>query len=87
MHKDSSAVTLVMRIDGDAVMLLAQQFRQGALAVFEGRAAQVLAIKLNKIEGAENGGVVVLPVAEQFKDRQPVTINDDSFAVYEAGPN
>ena len=44
-------------------MLLAQQFRQGALAVFERRAAQVFAIKLNKIEGAENGGGVELPVS------------------------
>ena len=76
-----------MRIDGDAVTLLAQQFSQGALAVFEGRAAQVFAIKLNEIEGAENSGMVVLPVAEQLKDRQPVMINDNRLAVYEAGPN
>ena len=37
--------------------------------MLERRAAQVLAIKLNQIERAEHGGAVVLPVAEQIKDR------------------
>ena len=64
-----------------------QQFSQGALAVFEGCAALVFAIKLNEIEGAENSGMVVLPVAEQLKDRQPVMINDNRLAVYEGYPN
>jgi hypothetical protein len=43
-----------------------------------------MAIELNKIERAEHSRAVVLPVAEQIKDRQPTMIADDRLAVYEA---
>jgi hypothetical protein len=44
--------------------LLAQHFRQGALAVFDRRAPHILAVRLDQIERAKYGSAVVLAVAE-----------------------
>ena len=83
MLVDGSAIALVMDIEDNAVGLLAQQFSQGALALLERRPAQVLAINLNQIEGAEHGGAVMLPVAEQVKYRQPSSIDNNRLAIDE----
>lgn len=72
-----------MRIEGDAVTLPPRHVRQRALADFDRCAAQVGANKLDQIERTEYSGAVMLPVAEQVKDRQPSSINNDRFAVDE----
>jgi hypothetical protein len=42
----------------------AQNLRQEALAFLDGTAPQVIAVKLDQIEGAKQGGVFVVPVAQ-----------------------
>jgi hypothetical protein len=79
------AIALVMDIEDNAVGLLAQQFSQGALALLERRPAQVLAVKFDQVERAEHGGVVVLPVANQVKDREAVLIDNNRLAIDDAG--
>jgi hypothetical protein len=36
------------------------------------------------LEGAEHSGAIMLSVAQQVKDRKPIVIDDDGFAVNEA---
>ena len=47
--------------------------------------AQVLAVKLDHVEGAEHGSLVVTPGTKRFKDCEPGFVGDDDFAVDQAG--
>jgi hypothetical protein len=74
-----------MDIEDNAVGPPAQQFGQSALALLERRPAQVLAVKFDQVEGTEHGGVVVLLVADQVKDREAVLIDNNRLAIDDAG--
>ena len=49
------------------------------------RRTQVLAVKFDQVEGTEHGGVVVLLVADQVKDREAVLIDNNRLAIDDAG--
>jgi hypothetical protein len=53
------------------VTLSVQQVGQCMLALLDWLLAQVFAVKLDQVEGAEHSGAV-LPVARQVKDRRPI---------------
>ena len=45
---------------------------------------QVVTIKLDQIERAEYGSVVMAPVAQEVEDREATLIDHDGFAIDEA---
>jgi hypothetical protein len=51
---------------------------------FDWLAPQILTIKLKQIECAESYGVIVLPPADHFKDRQTILLADDCLAIHNA---
>src|SRR6516162_2494452 len=57
------------------------------LALFDWSATQVFAVNLNQVEGAQDGDMVVTSVAQKVKDRQAALIDNDGFAINEAGPH
>ncbi len=58
-----------------------QQVGHDVLALLERRTPEVFAVKRDQVEGAEDGGMILLPVAEQIENREPVAVHDDRFAV------
>ncbi len=54
MPGDNPAVTLVMRVEDDTVVLPTEHFCQGSLAVLDWRAAQIIAVQLDQIERAKD---------------------------------
>ena len=47
--------------------------------------AQILTVKLDQVEGAQHGSMVVTPGAEQLEHREAAVVGDDDFAVDQAG--
>jgi hypothetical protein len=74
----------VVLVERDAVVRLAQQSGKPSFADLDRQPAQIFTIKLQQVEGAENGGVVVAKRAEQLKDREPRLVTDDRLAVDQA---
>ena len=65
----------------------AQNLRKGAFAFLDGSAPQVIAIKPDQIEGAKQGGVVVVPVAQEVEHREAALVDHDDLSVDEARPH
>ena len=42
-------------------------------------------VELDQVEGAEHGGMVVVPVAEEIEDRETLSIDDDGLAIDHTG--
>ena len=70
-----------MLVEGDALLGAVQKRRQEIFAFLDGCASQVVAIKLDKIEGAKQGGMVMVPVAQQFEHREAALIDHNCFTV------
>ena len=85
MLEDDGAVAVIVLVEGDAVALSVQHIGQCMLALLDRRSAQILAVQFDQIEGAEHGGMVVMPGAEQIKGREAVGIDDNRLAVDKAG--
>ena len=82
--EDDRAVALEMLIERDAVAGVSEQIGERGLAALDRLPPEVLAVEFDQIESAEHGGVVVLPIADQIEDREPVRIDDDGLAVERA---
>jgi hypothetical protein len=54
------------------------------LASFKRLAAQIFAVELDQVEGAQHRGMVVPPRAQQFEVRKVVLVNHDGVAVDDA---
>ena len=63
----------------------AQELRQEAFTLLDRSEPQIVAVQLDQVEGAEHGGVVMLPVAQQLEHREAALIDHDGLAVDEAG--
>jgi hypothetical protein len=61
-----------------------KQIGEHGLAALDRLPPEVLAVELDQIEGAEHGGIVVMPMADQIEDWEPVLIDDDRLAVERA---
>jgi len=72
---DDGTVAAIVPVKDDAVTHPVQQVGQCVLTRFDWLLAQVFAVKLDQVEGAEHSRAVVLPVAQQLKDRRPLTLN------------
>ena len=65
-------------------MLAAQQRLQGALAGFDRLATQILAVKLEQVEGAKDCRRGPAVCADEIEHRKSVLVGDDCLAVNEA---
>ena len=72
MPEDDRAVAIEMLVEGDAVIRAAKEIGQRALPVLKQFTAEVLAVELSQIEGAEHGGVVAKPITESVEYREAV---------------
>jgi hypothetical protein len=73
-----------MLIERDPVASVLEQIGEHRLAALDRLPPKVLAVEFDQIESAEHSGVVVLPIADQVEDREPVRIDDDGLAVERA---
>jgi hypothetical protein len=55
-----------------------------ALRRFERLPPKVLAVEFDQVEGTEHSGMVILTVADEVEDREPVLIDDNGLAVERA---
>ena len=60
MLEDGRAVTLEVLVRGYAIASVSEEISQHALAVLERLPAEVVAVKLDEIEGAEHSDIVVI---------------------------
>jgi hypothetical protein len=82
--KDDGAVAIEMFVEGNAVIRFAEKVCQRALTIFQPRATEVLTIKLDQIEGAEHGGVIVLTITQSIEDREAASVDHYGLAVEQA---
>ena len=85
--ENGRAVALVMLIEGDPVAGVSEQIGEHGLAVLDRLPPEVLAVEFGQVESAEHGGVIVMPIADQIEDREPVRVDDDGLAVERARPH
>ena len=69
--EDGRAVAVEMLVEGDTVAGVAEQIGEHGLAALDRLPAKVLAVEFDQIEGAEHGGMVVMPIAERSKIERP----------------
>lgn len=83
--EDHRAVAVVVLVEGDTLMRVAQKLRPGAFALLDGRAPQVLAVHFEQIEGAEHGGGVVPVSTDHIEYSEAGVVAYDGLAVDQAG--
>jgi hypothetical protein len=76
-----------MLVEGDTLLGAVQKLRQEIFAFLDGCTSQVVAIKLDKIESAKQGSMVMVPVAQQFEHREAALIDHNGFTVDETRPH
>ena len=79
------AVAVKMLVEGDSVAGVAEKIGEHGLALLERLLAKVLAVEFDQVEGAEHGGMVVMPIAEEVEHREARLIDDDRLAIDDAG--
>ena len=75
-----------MLVEGNAVTGGPEKIGQPILASLERLLAEIEAVELDQVEGAEHRGMVVMPIAKEIEHREPLAIDDDRLAVDDAGP-
>ena len=73
-----------MLIEGYPVASVLEQIGEHGLAALDRLPAEVLAVEFNQIERAQQGGVVVLAIADEVEDREAVRVDDDRLPVEHA---
>jgi hypothetical protein len=56
-------------VEGYAIACGAEEISERAFAVFKRLLAEIIAVELDQIEGAEHCHIIVIPIAEQIEDR------------------
>jgi hypothetical protein len=79
--EDDRTVAGEMRVEGDPVARSAEQIGKHGLAALERLPPKVLAVEFDQVEGTEHNGMVILAVADEVEDREPVLIDDDGLAI------
>ena len=85
MLVDDRAVAGVVLIESDTLVGMAQKLCKAVFPPLNRQGTQVVAIKLDQIEGAEYGSVVMAPVAQEVEDREAALIDHDGLAIDEEG--
>jgi hypothetical protein len=82
--EDDGAVAGEVLVEGHAGRRLAQQPGEPLLVLLERHPAQILAVKLHKVEGAQHrlGSVTLAP--DQLEHGMPAIVGDDGLAVDQA---
>jgi hypothetical protein len=62
----------------------AEEIGQLILAMLERLLAEIEAVELDQVEGAEHRGMIVMPITEEFEDREPLPVDDDRLTVDDA---
>src|SRR5205823_6059079 len=75
-----------MLVEGDTLVGAVQKLCQGSLTLLDPDAPQVLAIMLEEVERAEDGGLVMTPVAQKVERCEAALVDHNDFAVDEARP-
>jgi hypothetical protein len=66
--EDGRTVTFEVLVKGYAIAWFAKEISERVFAGLERLLAEVVAVELDQVEGAEHGGMVVVPVAEEIED-------------------
>lgn len=66
-------------VQGNALERLWQQAGEPCLADLNQQPTQILAVKLEQIEGAEHRGAVVTPGPDQVEHREPAVAADNDL--------
>jgi hypothetical protein len=83
--EDDRAVALKMFIEGDTRMGFAHQAGERALARLDRKLAQIVAVQLQKVERAMDGGCIGPLPPDQVEDGKPVFVAHDHLAINQAG--
>jgi hypothetical protein len=78
--EDNAAISREMLVEGNAVAsVVEKKMGERALAVFERLLAEIEAVELDQIEGAEHGHVVAVAITKEFEDRESLAIDDNGL--------
>src|ERR1700683_2927768 len=83
--ENRGSVLLKMLIEGDTRMGASQQAGERALARLDRNLAQVLAVELQKVECAMDGGWIGPLPSDQVEDGKPLFVAHDRLTVDQAG--
>ena len=64
MLEEDRALAEIMLVESDGLIGPAQELGQEAFPILDGSVPQVVAVKLDQIEGTKQGGMVMVPVAQ-----------------------
>jgi hypothetical protein len=81
MFEDSRTVAIKVRIERYSVANIPEQGGKGLLAVLKWCPTEILAVKFDEIESAQDGCVIVMAMAYQIEDRETVLIDDNRLAI------
>jgi hypothetical protein len=70
-----------MLVEGDAIASVAKEIGKSAFALLKRLLAEIEAVELYEVEGAEHSGMVVMPIAKHVEHRKALLIDDDRLAV------
>ena len=85
MTEDGLAiVAFEMLIEADAGTGFGQRRREGGLACLQGIAAQVVTVQLDQVEGVQEHGAVVAPIADAIDLGDAAPVAGDRLAVDDA---
>ena len=85
MLVDERPVALKMLVKGDTRMGAAKQAGERARARLDRKLAQILAVQLQKVERAMDGGYIGPLPPDQVEDGKPVFVAHDRLAIDQAG--
>ena len=66
--ENGRAIALIMLIERFPVGSVSEQIGEHGLAALDRLPPEVLAVELDQIEGAEHGGILVMPIVDQIED-------------------
>jgi hypothetical protein len=84
MIEDDSTIAGEMLVEGDPVARSAKQIGEHGFAALKRLPPKVLPVQFDQVESTEHDGIVILAIAEEVEDREPVLIDDDRLAVERA---
>jgi len=85
--EDDCAIASEMLIERDAVADASEELGECRFAPLERPPAQVHAVELNQIKGAQYGVMIAKPIAEDIEHRETVLVDHDGFTVEHARAN
>jgi hypothetical protein len=84
MPEKGRTVAIIVFIESDTGRRSVQQLCQCSLALLDRHLAQILAVKLEQIEGAKDNVLVVAAPTDHLEDREAILVAGDRFTVNKA---